>query len=74
MSHHTNDVHPPKSEAIGANRGRGSEEEDNSCNHKRGTEVPDTVGKPGKEVEGSVFVGGQDVAEVGAVEDIFECG
>ena len=32
----------------------------------------DAIGKPRQDVEDRVFVCGQDVAEIGAVEDVFE--
>ncbi len=74
MRDHTNYVHPSKSETVGAKSIGRSKDEDDSSDHERGTEVSDSVGKPGKKIEGSVFVGGEDVAEVGAIEDVFECG
>lgn len=36
--------------------------------------MDDAVGNPGEEIEDGVFVGGQDVAQVGAVEDILQGG
>ena len=73
MSNHSDYIHPAKSEAVGAKSIRRSKDEDESCYHKRGTEVPDTVGKPGKKIESSVLVGGEDIAEVGAIKDVFKC-
>lgn len=32
------------------------------------------VGEPGQEVQDDILVGGQDVAQVGTIEDVFERG
>lgn len=34
----------------------------------------DAIGQPGKDVEDGMVVGGEDVANVGAIEDAFEGG
>ena len=35
--------------------------------------MANSVGEPGKEIKGSILVSGENVAEVGAIEDILEC-
>ena len=74
MSNHSNYIHPAERKAICAKGfGRG-EDKDDACNHKWSTKVTDAVWEPCKEVKDGVLVSRQDVAEVGAVQNIFEGG
>jgi hypothetical protein len=57
----------------GQGAGGGEDEEDDCCDGGA-AEVHDAVGEPGEDVEDDVLVGGEDVGEVGAVEDVFEGG
>ncbi|KFY70695.1 hypothetical protein V499_08994, partial [Pseudogymnoascus sp. VKM F-103] len=57
----------------GQGAGGGKDEEDECC-HGGAAEVHDAVGEPGEDVEDDVLVCGEDVGEIGAVEDVFEGG
>lgn len=52
--------------------GRSGEDENEEGAHSRCAEVADAVREPSQQVQDGVSVGGEDVREVGTVEDILE--
>lgn len=67
-------VHPAEGPGEDGGGSRGSEDEEGSGAEGGEREVEDAVRKPGEKIENGVSVGGEDIGEVCAVEDIFECG
>jgi hypothetical protein len=68
------DVHVAKGARPDGEGARGGPDEHASANNDRRHIVYDSVGQPGEDVEDCVLVRGEDVAEVGAVEDVLEGG
>lgn len=68
------DVHVAKSARPDGEGARRRPDEHACADNDRRYIVYDTVGQPGEDVQDCVLVRGEDVAEVGAVEDVLEGG
>ena len=66
------DVHPAERPGKDGGCARGSEEEKPGGDEGGEREVEDAVREPGEKVQNGVGVGGEDIGEVRAIEDVFE--
>lgn len=74
MNHDSEEIHVAERESEDGHRGwRGVDEHDRGAN-KGGPEMAETVGKPGQQIQDGVFVSREDIAQVGAVQNVFEGG
>jgi hypothetical protein len=74
LDHDTGQVHVTKGSCKRGSGSRRAEEEHEARADKGSTEMGDTVRQPGEDIEGDGLVGREDVAQVCAVEDVFESG
>jgi len=74
LNQHSRDVHVAES-ACPDGQGARRTPNEHACADNNGRDIVyDSVRQPGKDVENGVLVSGQDVAQVGAVEDVLEGG
>lgn len=67
-------AHPAKAARKDVDGTRSGKDEEDEGANGGGAKVHDAVGQPGENVEDGVLVGGQNVGQVGAVQDVFEGG
>jgi hypothetical protein len=67
-------VHPAKGSHEGGRAARRSKDEEDCRDDSGSGEVRDAIWEPGQNIQDYVLVGGQDVAEIGAIEDVFQRG
>lgn len=68
----TEDAHPAKGARKDVDSARSGKDEEDEGADGRGGKVDDAIREPGENVENRMLVGGQDVGQIGAVQDIFE--
>ena len=68
----TSDIHPTK--GLGERRAAAgsAENEEDTHDHSRESEVEDTIGNPREEIEDRVRVGGENVGKVCSIEDVLQ--
>jgi hypothetical protein len=74
LDHNTGQVHVAESSCKSRSGSRRAEEEHETRADEGSTEMGDTVRQPGENIEDDSLVSREDVAQVRAVEDVFESG
>lgn len=72
LDHDTGQVHVAKGSCKSGSSSRRTEKEHETRADKGSTEMGDAVRQPGEDIENDGLVGGQNVAQVCAVEDVFK--
>lgn len=73
LNANANDVHPSECASKGGSGSGRTEDEHQTRADERRAEVGDAVRQPSQHVEKGALVGGEDVAQVRAVEDVLKC-
>ena len=74
MDHDSGEIHVAKSESEDWESGGRSKDEEDSRDHKRTAKVTQAIWKPRQQIQHVGLIGGQNVAQIGAIEDVFERG
>ncbi len=74
MDHDSSEIHVAEAEGKDWETGRRPKDEDRSRYDERSAEVTQAIRKPCQQVQRSTLVCGEDVAQVGTVEDVFKRG
>ena len=74
LSSDTESVHISEGSRIDWQGTRTTENEHHGCSDERGDKMKDAVRDPGQHIEKSILVSGEDIAQICAIEDVFESG